>query len=403
MKTSRIEIKERTSSFVAKGFCWLLFACCALFFALLPFISEYAMERRLMFFLIGGGAFVFFASMFFALLLREMNPASALVLNSHGFCFYSDLGDTEIEWTNVASVEIINGDSAPVLGVTLENPDMVIAALPKKAAQDMQENIAEELPHVLIVQSAIRYSVYDLKLLFERFIREARALEENAPKEKVNPFTTDDVMRAFGRLPDEDEAQHTAEYSPALGDSLQVVTDNDRAVPPDDDFYSMMLASAVSPKKSKPIVDDETPYDASDEPETSPEPEQDTVVYIDADSDDESDAEEEMPEELLELIGKARSSKIDEIERILSSDKVTHRVSHSEQVTEQVQEVEESVAESEESREPTTKDIKDIPPVTEEEYPDIVMLNDLDDEDDGSPKSSNDDPTNFFFIASIDE
>ena len=103
-----------------------------------------------------------------------------------------------------AAPELVVEDSRGMLGISFDNSDMIIDELHKRAADEMRGNLNENLPALIISQSEIRMPLKELRDLFKRFIREARTLEDNsAVAQKANPYTTDDVLRAFGKLPKE--------------------------------------------------------------------------------------------------------------------------------------------------------------------------------------------------------
>ena len=213
MNDNHIEIKERRSSLIAKGIIFLFLSVFSLTITLLPYLVSEFKEKATAFYLGGGIAFCCFATIFVFLLFKECKPDSIIVLNSRGFKDFKNVGaNVEIEWTNVASIKLMGKKETPYLGITLENADIVMAHMKKPYAEDMRENIEEGLPHILLSQRDIRYPINELKELFVKFTREARALKNNIPsKPKNNPFTTEDVLRAFGKLDTTEDEKEASE------------------------------------------------------------------------------------------------------------------------------------------------------------------------------------------------
>jgi hypothetical protein len=153
MNDNHIEIKERRASLVAKGIIFLFLAVFSLSIALLPYIIDEFKNNALTFYLAGGIAFCFFATMFIFLLFKECKPDNIIVLNSRGFIDNKNVGpNIEIEWTNVATVKLMGKKETPYLGITLENSDLVMAHMKKQYVEEMRENIEEGLPHILLSQ-----------------------------------------------------------------------------------------------------------------------------------------------------------------------------------------------------------------------------------------------------------
>ena len=168
----------------------------------------------------------------------------------------------------------------------------------------MRENIEQSLPTILIPQSSVRISIKELKALFSKFSREARALESDTLKKpKNNPFTTDDVLRAFGKLPknetndnpekdttpDSDDNNvapmtSTKEVAPVMNGEITVpfeipedvvsaetTEDKDRKISASDSFYEALRAKASvkTPARSLEVTekinsDDAVPTESQD-------------------------------------------------------------------------------------------------------------------------------------------
>ncbi len=203
-----IEIKKQQKNWLIKGFIFLFLMLASLFLALLPLVNELAKTNSKLFYSVGFSLFAVFTVLYSINLYKACKPANALILSARGFIDRLNVGDDiEIEWTNVTAVRMLGRANMPFLGVTLENPDMILDKMKKGAAAEMRENIEQNLPTLLIPQNKVMIKIKDLKDTFAKFAREARALEKDSQqKTKSNPFTTDDVLRAFGKLPKDEEA-----------------------------------------------------------------------------------------------------------------------------------------------------------------------------------------------------
>ncbi len=333
---NNIEIKKQDRFWLLKGIFCLLFMLGSLFIALLPLISDAAKQHSMFFYIFGGISFVLLTALFSYLLYKEMKPTNAIILNAHGFVDTINIGNgIEIEWTNVASVKMLGKANMPFLGVTLENTDLILENMKKSLADEMRENIEQSLPTILIPQSSVRISIKELKALFSKFSREARALESDTPKKpKNNPFTTDDVLRAFGKLPKNetndnpekdttpdsddnnvDPMTSTKEVAPVINGEITVpfeipedvvsaetTEDKDRKISASDSFYEALRAKASvkTPARSLEVTvkinsDDAVPTESQD------------VV-------------DDMPEDMKMLLTKAKSTRIAEIEKILTDE-----------------------------------------------------------------------------------
>lgn len=336
MNDSKLEIKEQRKGLFAKGITFLLLMIASLLVAFLPLLYSNANSNALLFYITGGIAFAVFTFLFALLLYKECNPGNALILNSHGFKAIKNVGeDIEIEWTNVSSVKILGKKDTPYLGISLENCDIVIAKMRKNEADEMRENIEENLPHILISQNELRTSVRELKDIFVKFVRESRALENDIPKKaKSNPFSTEDVLRAFGKLPKENDSEagnkpctdKPKSVSETKSEIEETVIEHEERTHTDSNFVdkeSDITASSDSSEDSfysllKQQLDSPADINSS---------EQDTISEdTEIDNDDENDiaetviteSNEEMPDELLAILSQAKSSKIDELGKILN-------------------------------------------------------------------------------------
>lgn len=334
MNDNHIEIKERRGSLIAKGVIYLFLTVFSLTIALLPYIFSEFQDNSLIFSLSGGIAFCSFATLFVFLLFKECKPDSIMVLNSHGFTDRKNIGaNIEIEWTNVSSVKLMGKKEMPYLGITLENADLVMAHMKKPYVEEMCQNIEEGLPHILLSQREIRYPISELKDLFVKFTREARALKNDVPlKPKNNPFTTEDVLRAFGKLEpkeneensvDESIIEDTAEISSESSNAVNEVVQKETARVKEehmsetqsiDSFYEALLRQSETATASEPVI------------ENIPE-EHIAPVSVEAEANENNG----LPDEFMELMTKAKSSKIAEIEKMLNDSDVPFSVARSEE------------------------------------------------------------------------
>lgn len=312
---NHISVKARNASFLAKGILWLMLMLLSLACAMLPVFTSLSGGTAVALSAVGGVAFVASTAMFVMLIVREVRPIDALVLDQRGFRENLHLLGADVEWTNVAEVGIYGTKKSPMFGITLENNDIVLDRLRKRAAEEMRDNIEENLPSILIAQSEIKMPLNELRELFNRFIREARTLEGTATvKQKSNPFTTDDVLRAFGKLPNDNSAKPQND-----GTDIKIPDDIKTKAEPandadgeDEDFYARMLRMAEKGDNSAPAepekaVEPSVPDTAEPIAETAKKAVDESSAY---DSGD-------MPEEFRAILNRPRSGRIAEIERML--------------------------------------------------------------------------------------
>ena len=327
-----IHIKEKNKSLFAKGIFYLSLMIISLTLTFLPVFFRKLSENSILFYCIGGSLFLIFTALYVLLLVKEFKPNDILILSSDGFYDLKNIGENlKVEWTNVASVKILGKKETPYLGINFENSDILIANMSKKNASEMRENINEGLPHVLISQSEIRYSVKELKEEIIKFVRDSRAVINEAPKvTKNNPFSTEDVLRAFGKLPIE-EVQIPAkdEIIEPISNTSDDLSLNSNAAPIEkvtnevddstplneaasDSFYSMLQVQLTEQNPSTQIKELD---DSSQEGETTEQ----NNHNIETDSNStESNSENDLSEEMKAILSLARSSKINEIEKMLS-------------------------------------------------------------------------------------
>ncbi len=390
MNDNHIEIKEMRSSLIARGIIFLFLAVFSLSIALLPYIIKDFSDNALTFYLGGGIAFCIFATLFVFLLFKECKPDSIIVLNSRGFTDKKNIGaNVEIEWTNVASVKLMGKKETPYLGITLENVDIVMAHMKKPNVEEMRENIEEGLPHIILSQREIRYPINDLKDLFVKFTREARVLKNDAPtKPKNNPFTTEDVLRAFGKLdpiepkeelPDNKTEENVYESTEAFEqssepvsaeplDTYENVNETDDEIKSIDSFYESLILKTESINTAEQVVNEVTEEENVEEEAPASQCEND------------SSSDNNLQNEFDELIAKARSSKISEIEKLLNEKDIPFSAgSKKENNTEPVsvkptEEVDETTVNNENKKDGSKTDSMGN---TKEFYPEIIHFDDL--------------------------
>ncbi len=384
-----IEIKTQDKNWLLKGILYLLGMLFSLFIAMLPLISGFAKANSGLFCAVGSIFFIIFITLFCFLLYRECKPGTALRLSAHSFVDLNNIGEgIEIEWTNVSAVKLLGKANMQFLGVTLENTDIIIEKMNKKKSAEIIENIEQNLPTILIPQSSVRIQIKDLKNIFVKFAREARALESDTPKKpKNNPFTTDDVLRAFGQLPkeiSENEPQNSDPLpSPALDPSItrpfeipddivisETVSSDEATIEESeiaedavdnvseptiveeesikdepnvstDSFYEMLRSKAAIPEIANEdeadndndnVTDEEIPEEQLDETEKSEDIVTDSITD---DIDSTTATEDNQPEnniaqDIEELLAQAKSSRITELEKILTDEDVPYSIAREE-------------------------------------------------------------------------
>lgn len=356
MNDKNMIIKERNSSLLTKGIIYLVLTTLSLLVALIPYLSDEANKIAPVFFIIGGLLFVTFATLFVFLLYKEFHPNDALIISSRGFKDLINVGDDIIiEWTNVASVKILGKKDTPFLGVTLENSDIVIAKMKNSNADEMRENINNNLPNILISQAEVRISIKELKDIFVKFVREARILSnDNAPKTKNNPFSTDDVLRVFGKLPKEENLQNhesgTTENETPKNKTMVYEAPEETEETPTESITTEEKQEKISVPVEKPKeehkaeqqLNNDSFYETlqrqaqqTKEPETDTSSVPEPIIDIPADIGFEDEnrtefreestiiGEGEMSDEIRDLLSRAKSKKITEIEKILNEKNVS--------------------------------------------------------------------------------
>lgn len=316
MNDNYIEIKEQRKGTFTKGLITLAIAVISLTVALFPHISH-SVKNPVVFYAIGGVAFAASITVFVMILYKECNPGNALILNGNGFTDLKNIGeDIEIEWTNISSVKMLGKGNLPFLGIVLENSDIVMSRMKKSASDKMRKNIEDGLPAIMISQNDVRIPIRDLRDICIKFVRESRLLQKDTPKKtRTNPFSTDDVLRAFGKLPKEKTEEKVVEE--------KTIEENTAPAPEpisNEAFYDTIYGMAVESKEPIATIED------SDDDEKYEGPYETDPVTI-TDDDEASVGSDEMPAELKEILSRARSSKITELEKILAEDDIPYSLS----------------------------------------------------------------------------
>ena len=259
-----IIIKERRNDLLIKGIPLLVLIIASL---LLTFAPEIFTEITIMpafFYFAGGLLTLLFGTLFALVLLRQSRPDNAMVITSRGFT-------------------------------------------------DIRANLEDNLPAIIILQSDVMTDLNELKDIFNRFAREARTLKTSAPKkQKNNPFTTEDVLRAFGKLPADapagDESDPTPAPVPAAdeAEAKEAAPGNASPAADGDSFFNEILGSGAESGIPKPAAPQKAAAPAA--------PAAEIPASAKAAGDD------ELPPEAREMLSKVRSSRITELEKILAGD-----------------------------------------------------------------------------------
>ncbi len=317
-----IIIKERRNDLLIKGIPLLVLIVASLLLTFAPEIFTGISIMPSFFYLAGGLLTLLFGTLFVLVILRQSKPDTAMILTSRGFTDIRNIGeDIDVSWTNVSSARIIDSEGEKMLGISLENPDIVMEKMEKRPAAEMRANLEDNLPAIIILQSDILTDLNELKDLFNRFAREARALKTSAPKkQKNNPFTTEDVLRAFGKLPaDDTEAPETEENRPAAEPAAAEASIETHEEAPEkaaqpapaaddgDSFFNMILGSDAE-KADKGTAAPAAPAMPAREETAHAAPAA------------EKTADDELPPEAREMLSKVRSSRITELEKILAGE-----------------------------------------------------------------------------------
>ena len=204
VRNDKIEIKKRTPNFVARGLLRLAAALVSLFCACLPFITEFGARYGVYFYVVGFAAFLYFAALYALLLYRGIRPQNALVVTNRGFVEYisNPSAGISVDWTNVQSVKVFGPKKAPLLGIALEDNDIIIERQKKALADELRTNLETGLPALVLPQAQIAQPVVELKKKFDIFIRSARSIDELSKTSEHFP------ARPVKR-PEEPEQAHT--------------------------------------------------------------------------------------------------------------------------------------------------------------------------------------------------
>jgi len=332
MQNNHIVIKEQQKDWLLKGFIYLGLMILSLVFTFIPLFSGND-NGKIIFYIIGGLAFTASTTVFVLLLYKVCNPGVAMILNARGFIDKKNVGDRiVVDWTNVSAIKQLGKNDMPYLGVSLENSDIVLAQMKSKEADAMRENFNNNLPAILIAQNEIRMSVKELKELFTKYAREARALasDNEHNKQKVNPYSTDDVIKNFQANDETVKAQPETEAPAAPVKQPEEEITEAPAIA--NNFYEELLKQAEAENE----VTIENSENAAKTPETKAETDiiqdekktEPTLDFIPPLSDlfNENESAEEtedektivISEEFTDILNQARSTKILELDKLLN-------------------------------------------------------------------------------------
>ncbi len=339
MANSSIEIKGQQRDWLIKGFIYLGLMIMSLAFAFIPLLIGGMGSANIIFYALGGISFAAFTALFVLLLYKVCNPGVALILSARGFIDKKNVGEKIlIEWTNVSSIKQLGKKGYLYLGISLENTDIVIAKMKSREAEEMRENLNDNLPAILISQSEIQMPIKDLKDLFTKFAREARVftqntntensnikhnIEENAPLENtVITSEENNNQTTVEQLFDETNSTESSEVSVVeIETATPEVTSTDNEVQTiANNFYEELLKQAETESTSEnPIsienkqtqlsnqTEDTSPLmpnnNISENQEENIKPEEDTIV---------------ISQEFTDILNSARSTKIAELDKILN-------------------------------------------------------------------------------------
>lgn len=326
MKQNTIYIKEQRRDSLVKEIFLLVMLVASLTTALLPFLSATASKTPGPFYIIGGIAFIAFTSLFVYYIYKDFNPNNAMILSPKGFIDLKNIGnDIEIEWTNVSSVKLLGKGTTPFLGISLENTDIIMERMNRNEAELMRENIEDGLPAILISQNDIKTPANQLRDMIVDYVKESRTLHNDIPKKekkekKQNPFTTTAVLRAFGQIPEDNTDTIIAEDK----------KDENNNLSEKDSLFDTVQANI---SENKLISESNTQFD-----------------FEPTESKNEFD---DMPDEIKEILNRARSSKISELGKILSEKEVPYSLTR-----------EDSAVVTRDAHENTKEEASDIAPET---------------------------------------
>ncbi len=330
MKDERIIIRKRSKNFLIEGFIYLVLIIASLVVALIPFISP-DIKTKTPFYLIGGIALAVFAALFIRLLIAQSKPSEALILEKRGFTDLMNIGQgITVDWTNVSSAKLLGKDGNATISVTLENSDIVISKMKHSPAQALRKNIEEGEPAISWKQSDIMMPITELKSLIDDYMRDSRQVVTEQKKGKNNPFSSDDVLRAFGQFPSQVKEEKNESVASEISDIKAESSARRKKEAPKDDFFEALKEVAISKKAEakteRPPVEPvgiikDIPKDIP--AETAPEASDKTITFSkETDSVKNRPIEpiedEYMPEEIRKILSEAHSEKISELGKMLS-------------------------------------------------------------------------------------
>ncbi len=310
MNENHIEIMKQNKDWFVKGILFLVLMIISVSVALLPFLMDGIEAISTTFYVIGGIAFAIFTALYVYNLYSQCKPKVALSLNAHGFSDYINIGENvEVEWTNISSVKILGQEDMPFLGISFEDTDIVLAKMKPRLANEIRENIEENLPPLLISQTDVKTPIRELKDMFSRFVREARALQNDTPKKpKNNPFSTEDVLRTFGHFPSDETVDGTATRE-----------------------FDIEKIESI-PKETKEIANENIEFNQDTEISTANT--KDNNSFFDlllnqasanikpSASTEENDSTDSIADEINQLLSKPKSSRIEELEKMLNGSEI---------------------------------------------------------------------------------
>lgn len=330
MKDERIIIRKRTKNFLIEGFIYLVLIIASLVVTLIPFISP-DVKTKAPFYLIGGIALIVFAALFVRLLISQSKPNEALILEKRGFTDLMNIGQgITVDWTNVSSAKLLGKDGNATINVTLENSDIVISKMKHSLAQALRKNIEEGEPAISWKQSDITMPVTELKSLIDDYMRDSRQVVTEQKKGKNNPFSSDDVLRAFGQLSEKPKEESGESVPSGLAEVKAESDAVKKKEAPKDDFFEALKEVAITKnaevKAEKPPVEPVEIFKdiPKDTPvETAPEASDKTITFNEESKPVknrpiEPIEDEYMPEEIRKILSEAHSEKISELGKMLS-------------------------------------------------------------------------------------
>ncbi len=350
MQNNHIVIKEQQKNWLLKGFLYLGAMIAALAFTFIPLFSGNP-SNKMLFYILGGLAFTVFTTLFVLLLYKVCNPGIALILNARGFIDKKNIGDRiVIDWKSISAVKQLGKKEMPYLGISLENIDTILSQMKSKDADAIRENLNNNLPAILIAQNEINMPIKELKDLFTKYAREARALTADSKNKQNSDIVEDAIKTQIDSTPihekedttinAEAETENTEEQPET--EATPVVSEYQQPAQFSNNFYEELLKQAESesseesaekPEDNQKPVAQETKENAERENNVP-----DLISVFDI-PESSSDTEDEktivISEEFTDILNQARSAKILELDKILN-DKETAEDNSKQQIREPI-------------------------------------------------------------------